>query len=248
MIRLIIPAYNEAGPLQSLLPRLPAELSGHDVRALVVSDGSSDNTSIVARAAGVEVVELETNRGKGTAVSAALAAIVHREHEIVVFMDADGQHDPGDLANLIGPLLVDEADIAIGSRYAIDERRGNTPLNRYLVRCLTVAVLQQILGTRYTDPYCGFRAFQTAALNQVEFCGSRYEGELEILFDAHRCGLRVVEVPIKKIYGPGTSKMSADGGRLLGRLRVIRQYARTTIRKRRELRSMAMPTTRSQSG
>lgn len=244
MIRLIIPAFNEAGPLEILLPLVPTVLSGHDVVPLVVSDGSSDNTVTIARAAGVEVLELETNRGKGAAVSAALVGIVQLEHDIVVLMDADGQHDPGDLDALIAPLLADDADIAIGSRYSQDERRGETPLNRYAVRWATVEVLQRILGIRYTDPFCGFRAFKTAALNQVEFCGSRYEGELEVLFDAGRCGLRVVEVPIRKIYGPGTSKMSADGGRLLGRLRVIRQYAGTIIRKRRELRSSATPTTR----
>ena len=72
MIRLIIPAYDEAGPLQSLLPRLPSTVSGHDVAALVVSDGSTDSTVRVARDAGVETIALSPNRGKGTAVRAAL--------------------------------------------------------------------------------------------------------------------------------------------------------------------------------
>lgn len=248
MIRLIIPAFNEGGPLESLLPRLPTELSGHPTMALVVSDGSTDNTVEVARAAGVEVLALEANRGKGAAVRAALASIEELEHDIVVLMDADGQHDPDDLADLVAPLLADDADIAVGSRYAGDERRGTTPLNRYAVRWTTVALLERMLGTRFTDPYCGFRAFKTASLEVVEFCGSRYEGELEVLFDACRCGLRVAEVPVKKIYGQGTSKMFADGGRLLGRFRVIRQYAVTVIRKRRELRSSAESANRISAG
>ncbi|MCP4304071.1 MAG: glycosyltransferase family 2 protein [bacterium] len=237
MIRLIMPAFNEAGPLESLLPRLPASIAGHDVVALVVSDGSTDSTVDVATRHGIATIDLQPNRGKGTAVRAALAEIQDGTADVIVFMDADGQHDPDDLSQLIAPLLDGECDIVVGSRYAADESRGNTPLNRYLIRSGTVSLLSRILGTRFSDPYCGFRAFSPSALATVEFCGSRYEGELEVLFDACRCGLSVVEAPIGRIYGQGTSKMSADGGRLVGRLRVLRQYAGTIVRKSRQLRA-----------
>ena len=237
MIRLVIPAFNEAGPLESLLPRLPARIAGHDVVALVVSDGSTDATVDVAERLGVATMDLQPNRGKGTALRAALTEMREQSADVVVFMDADGQHDPDDLHLFVAPLLSGECDIVVGSRYAVDESRGNTPLNRYLIRSGTVALLSRILGTRFSDPYCGFRAFTPSALAAVELCGRRYEGELEVLFDACRCGLRVVEVPIGRIYGPGTSKMSADGGRLLGRVRVIRQYVATIVRKTRQLRS-----------
>jgi glycosyltransferase involved in cell wall biosynthesis len=243
MIRLIIPAFNEARALESLLPRLPTTLAGQQVVPLVVSDGSSDDTVAVAGAVGIEVIALATNRGKGTAIRAALARLEPMPWDIAVLMDADGQHDPSDLDALVAPLVSGETEIVLGSRYAGDERRGSTPLNRYAVRWTTVAILHRILGTRYTDPYCGFRAFTREALERVEFCGDRYEGELEILFDARRCDIGVAEVPIKKIYAAGTSKMSADGGRFVGRLRVIRQYLRTIVRKTRELRSA-----RSESG
>lgn len=237
MIRLIIPAFNEAEPLQSLLARLPSTLSGHDIAALVVSDGSIDDTVKVAEDAGVEVIELQPNRGKGTAIRAAMQRLAPTSYDIAVLLDADGQHDPDDLESLIAPVLAAEADIAIGSRYIGKEERGNTPRNRYAVRWATVALLERILGTRYTDPYCGFRAFTRDAIEGIEFCGNRYEGELEVLFDACRCDMRVLEVPIAKIYGSGMSKMSADGGRILGRLRVIGQYASTIVRKTKELRS-----------
>lgn len=242
MIRLIIPAFNEAGPLESLLARLPTTLLDHGVSALVVSDGSTDHTVEVAHDAGVDVLALQPNRGKGTAIRAALERLASTEYDIAVLMDADGQHDPADLEALVAPLLAAEADIAIGSRYLGSEKRGDTPLNRYAVRWTTVAVLQRILGTRYTDPYCGFRAFIRSAIESVEFCGNRYEGELEVLFDACRCKIQVVEVPIVKIYGSGMSKMSADGGELFGRLKVIGQYSRTIVRKTKELRSVTTKT------
>lgn len=237
MIRLLIPAFDEAGPLEALLPCLPRVVHGHDLLPLVISDGSSDGTVELVERLGVPVLHLQPNRGKGTALRAGLHAIRNLDFDAVVFMDADGQHRPNDLPDLLAPLLNGAADLVVGSRYADDESRGNTPRNRYLVRSATVALLSRILGTRFTDPYCGFRAFTREALDRVELRGARYEGELEVLFDACRLGLDVVEIPIKRIYGPATSKMSADGGRLIGRLRVLRQYAITIIRKTRQLRS-----------
>ncbi len=239
MIRLVIPAFDEAMALETLLPRLPTVVADHDIVPLVVSDGSTDATVEVARRFGVPVLDLHPNRGKGTAIRAALEVLEDLAFDFAVFMDADGQHSPEDLPRLVTPLQRGEADIVVGSRYAADTRRGSTPLNRYIVRSGTIAILSRILGTRFTDPYCGFRAFTRDALDRVELCGARYEGELEVLFDAHRCGLTVVEVAIGRIYGPGTSKMSADGGPMIGRARVIRQYATTIISKTRESRSAA---------
>ena len=245
MIRLIIPAYNEAAALESLLPRLPSLISGQLVEPLVVSDGSTDGTAAVARAAGTEVLLLEDNHGKGAAVTAALERIADRGgHQIVALMDADGQHDPRDLPDLVAPLVAETADIAVGSRYALDERRGNTPVNRYAVRRTTVAILERVLHARFTDPYCGYRAFSRTALDRIQLHGNRYEGELEVLFEACRLGMRVAEVPVRKIYGPGTSKMAAHGIPLLGRLSVLRQYTATIIRGARSLRTGTAPAER----
>jgi hypothetical protein len=109
-------------------------------------------------------------------------------------------------------------------------------MNRYAIRWITVAALERVLGTRYTDPYCGFRAFTREAIEGIDLQASGYEGELEVLFEARRRNIRMVEVPIEKVYGVGMSKMS-EGGRLLGRIRVIRQYATTIVRKTRQLRT-----------
>ena len=236
MIRLIIPAYDEAGPLQSLLSRLPSTLSGHDVVTLVVSDGSTDSTVQVARDAGIETMALSHNRGKGTAIRAAVTRLGSTEYDLAVLMDADGQHDPADLEALVAPLIASDSDISLGSRYLASEGRGSTPMNRYMIRWLTVVVLERILGTRFTDPYCGFRAFTREAIEGIDLQANRYEAELEMLFEAFRGNLLMVEVPVEKVYGVGMSKMS-EGGRLLGRMRVIRQYATTIVRKTRQLRA-----------
>lgn len=236
MISLIIPAFNEAEALESLLPRLPAAAHGIPIHPLLVSDGSTDGTVAVATRHLIPVVALSQNRGKGAAIKAALEAVSGREFDAIVFMDADGQHRPEDMPRLVAPLLTGSADMVLGSRYLEDEGRRNTPLNRYLVRTGTMSILKRILGRRFSDPYCGFRAFTPFALDRVNICGERYEAELEVLFDACCNGLRTIEVPIPRIYGPEMSKMDANGGPLLGRIRVLRQYATTIARKTRERR------------
>ncbi len=236
MIFVVIPAFNEGDALRRVLPRLPDMVHGHVVRPLVVSDGSTDDTTAAAVSCGVSTLSLTVNGGKGSAVDAALGFSLVDQCSAVVLMDADGQHRPEDLARLVGPVLADEADLVLASRYIENRGRGNTPLNRYLVRTATVAALRRILGRIFTDPFCGYRAISAAMLDRVSVCGTRYEGELEALFDACRWNLRIVEVPIPRIYGSGTSKMGHDGGRLLGRIRVISQYIRTIARKRREPR------------
>jgi hypothetical protein len=132
--------------------------------------------------------------------------------------------------------MAEECALAIGSRFLSDPSRGPTPLNRYLVRKLLVAALQATLGRSYTDPCCGYRCFSLQALEAIRLRGNRYQSELEALFEAAIHGLSVVEVPVRRDYPPGCSKMGAQFGRLAGRVWVIGQYVSMIARKSRELR------------
>ena len=84
---------------------------------------------------------------------------------------------------------------------------------------------------RGTDTYSGYRAFAPDALRCVSLCGDRYESELEIVFCMTRARMRIIEVPIPKIYGDATSKMAARHGAFLGRVTVVKGYARTILRE-----------------
>jgi glycosyltransferase involved in cell wall biosynthesis len=231
VIYVLIPAFNEAGNLETLLPRIPAKILGRAVSTVVICDGSIDGTCRVGAAHGVEVVKLSTNQGKGSAVRAGAVLLSGREIDVVVTMDGDGQHNPDELATLVSPVLTDDCDIVIGSRYLTDQSRGSTPLNRFLVRALFTRLLSHRLRQPVTDPFTGFRCMSSQAFANVMLLGDRYEGELEVRFEAERMGLKVVEVPIERIYSGGQSKMAATGGRL----RVIRGYASTVRRKTKEL-------------
>jgi glycosyltransferase involved in cell wall biosynthesis len=236
VIAVVVPAFNEANPLQALLPRIPACLFGEPVQVIVVSDGSTDGTEAVALDRGAVLVRLPRHRGKGAALRAGFARAMDLGPSLLVTMDADGQHDPADLERLVQPVMAGECAVAAGSRFLSDPFRGPAPLNRYLVRKVLVAALRATLGRAYTDPCCGYRCFSVQALQVIRLQGDHYQSELEALFEAAIHGLRVVEVPVRADYPPGCSKMGARFGRLAGRAWVISQYVWTIARKTRELR------------
>ncbi len=231
MIIVLMAAYNEQDGLRSTLPQVPETIMGHDVEVIVLSDGSTDDTVDVARAHGCTTIVSNENRGKGANMGRGLDLIRGRTYAAAVFMDADGQHDPADLQDLVAPVLEGSADMVIGSRYVTSAGRGGTPWNRYLVRTVTVALVNRILSIRTSDPYSGYRALSEEATHCVELIGDRYESELEMLFCADRSGLRVVERPIRKVYGRRTSKMGSRHGALLGRIAVVTRYALTIGRE-----------------
>lgn len=235
MIYVLIPAFNEAAHLARLLPKVASRLEGRPVHTIVVCDGSTDGTCRVAADNGASVIKLWPNSGKGRAVRAGAARLAGRDFDAVVTMDGDGQHDPADLARLVRPVLANECDIAIGSRYLADSSRGLTPVNRYLVRTLFTHALRRRLEQPVTDPFAGYRCMSPRAFRRVRLTGNRYEGELEVRFEADLHDLEVFEVPIERIYAGGQSKMGETGGTLGGRLSVLRSYVTTTRRKTREL-------------
>ncbi len=152
----IIPAYNEAAALPVVLPELRAAVPGLDV--VVVSDGSTDATAAVARAAGVHVVELPFNLGIGGALQTGFRFAVRRGYKQAVQFDADGQHDPREVRNLL-QALDDGADLVIGSRFASPDDRYHVGLARSGAMGIIRAAVRLLSGRRFTDTSSGFRGF-----------------------------------------------------------------------------------------
>jgi glycosyltransferase involved in cell wall biosynthesis len=176
-----------------VLATLRSACPEHDI--VVVDDGSTDDTSGVARAGGAAVLRLPYNLGIGGALRTGFRYAVEHDYDAAVQVDADGQHDPASIEVLLGELS--HADFVIGSRFSggsVGYRVGR--VRRIAMRMLEVTV-RLLTGTRYTDTSSGFRAFDR---DVIEFFARTYPAEymesVEALVQATYEGFRIVEVPI----------------------------------------------------
>jgi len=192
-IAVILPAYNEEVAIGSVVLRSRKYAD----RVIVVDDGSSDRTAEVAELAGAKVIRHPVNRGKGAALKTGFEAI--NGDDIILTMDADGQHDPADIPKLVEPILRGEADMVNGSRY-VNGNRKKTPLYRRMgQKALDIAINLES-GLKMTDTQSGFRAFNSDTLGIFKFRQSGMAIESEMLCDAAQAELRIKEVEIGVRY------------------------------------------------
>ena len=240
----MIPAYNEAESITPVLAELRRERPDLDV--LVVSDGSTDSTARIARAAGVVVVELPFNLGIGGALRTGFRYAAENGYQAAVQFDADGQHDPHAVAALLAP-LADGADLVIGSRFV----EGGTVtyevsrVRRFAMRGLEW-VVQRLVGRRFTDTSSGFRAFSRRMIGYfAKHYPVEYMDSVEALVLAANLGFDVREVPAD-MRGRAGGAPSTRGWKLAyyyTRLLVVllTSYTRPASRKRRAASSNAKP-------
>ncbi len=193
-VLVIIPAYNEARFIGSVILKLRQQ----PVDLLVVDDGSRDDTAEIARAAGAEVLQLEANQGKAAALNAGLAYASDSSPEAIVMIDADGQHLPSELIQVVRPILGGQADIAIGSRYL--QNTSNTPSHRKVGHKMLNFITGLFSGVQVTDSQSGYRAFSPKAYRQLRFSSKGFSVESEMQFLASEHNLKVLEVPITIQY------------------------------------------------
>jgi glycosyltransferase involved in cell wall biosynthesis len=224
-LAVVMAAYNEAGSVGPVLRSLPATVCGLPVRPLVIDDGSSDRTADEAREEGAVVASHRRNLGQGDALRTGFALAQRLEARVVVTMDADGQHDPAELADLVGPIVSGEADYVQGSRFLgrYDDAGGARDLG---IRGFT-RVIRLLTGTRITDCTNGYRAIDGAALPRLRLVEDRFSAP-EILIQAAGQGLRIREVPVHiRTREVGTSKKPRGLGYASGFLgAIVRSWAR----------------------
>lgn len=190
----IIPAFNEERNVGSVVLRLRQLFD----TVIVVDDGSHDATEEVARLAGAEVVSHPKNRGYGAAIQSGLAAAQDLNPRAVVLMDADGQHRYEDVRELVRPILDDEADVAVGSRFADDRTR--VPRMRRVAQHGLTWLSNVASGVKLTDSQSGMRAFGPRALQALLLSSTSMAAASEMQFLAGDAQLRVCEVPIEIRY------------------------------------------------
>jgi glycosyltransferase involved in cell wall biosynthesis len=189
----VLPAFNEAAALPGVAGALQS--TAPDVDVLVVDDGSTDGTADVARSAGLPVAKLPYNLGVGGAMRTGFRYALDRGYAVVVQLDADGQHNPGSIIDLLAAL--EDHDIAVGSRFGAEGGYEVKGPRRWVMRLLA-SLVSRIAGTRIDDATSGFRA---AGPRAIEFFAREYPAEylgdtVESLVLASRAGLSITQVPV----------------------------------------------------
>ena len=193
-VLIVVPAWNEEGSIASVVQEVHRTLTGVDV--LVVDDGSTDQTALRAREAGATVARLPYNLGVGGAMRLGFRYAVERDYDTVVQIDADGQHDPAFVPQLLDRISAG-ADLVIGARFAgVGEYQARGP-RRWAMDLLS-RVLSHLAGTRLTDTTSGMRASSRPLVNlfaenyPVEYLGDT----VETLAMAARRSFRIEQVPV----------------------------------------------------
>jgi len=191
----LVPAYNEEKNISSLLSELQAQSMGFDV--VVIDDGSSDSTCKVAGKKDVPVISHVFNLGIGGAVQTGILYAFQRGYDIVIQVDGDGQHDPRFIEKLLTPLLSEECDIAIGSRF-LDPFAGyrSSFIRRIGINFFAV-LISFLTGCPVTDPTSGFRAMNRKAIKVFSEYYPIDFPEPESIMVAKRMGLRIQEIPVE---------------------------------------------------
>lgn len=212
-LAVVIPARNEAERIANVVAELPQQLSGvEQVSVLVVDDGSGDDTSRAARAAGAQVVRHRLNLGKGAALRTGCEVAISAGADLIAVMDADGQHRPSDLSRIAAPLIAGTADLVLTYRTFA----GTMPPAMRLGNWGLSGAFGLLYGRRFRDTQCGLRAFTRDAYARLAWDSAGYAVETEMLVRASRSNLRIVEVPIETVYHDrykGTTP--TDGARIL---------------------------------
>lgn len=221
-ISVVIPAVDEERAIGLVLREIPPVVS----EIIVVDNGSRDRTADVARAAGARVV-FEPRRGYGQACLAGIAAA--RDAEILVFLDADHSDYPGQLPDILAPLLAGEADLVIGSRVLGRRGAGAQPWHAVVGTRLCVALMNLCIGTRASD-LGPFRAIVGPALRRLKMRDRTFGWTVEMQVKAARQGLRVREVPVDYRPRLGRSKVSGTlSGSVLAGAKILGTIARHAV-------------------
>jgi len=200
-VAVVVPAYNEADNIGYVLDRIPEEVCGRRTAVLVVDDGSRDGTGAIAEQHRAAVARHVINRGGGAALRTGYRLMVDSGAEIVVTLDADGQHLPSEMERLVQPVLDGEVDLAHGSRVL-----GHADRNHFAREFGIVffnRIVSLITRTHVTDCSNGYRAVRTSVLPQLVLRQEQFHTS-EFMIEAIKRGVPAKEVPVtveRRLHG-----------------------------------------------
>jgi glycosyltransferase involved in cell wall biosynthesis len=195
-----IPAFNEARTIGPIVKRARKFVD----EVVVCDDGSIDNTSEVAEAAGATVAKHKLNKGYGAAIMTLFQTAIKKEADFVITLDADGQHEPDQIPEILRPLVEDEADIVIGSRFLGMDYKKDIPRYRaFGIKAITRFIHDETWNL--SDAQSGYRAYTKQVLQKLDLFEMGMSISTEILLRAMENKFVIREIPVKINYGVESS-------------------------------------------
>jgi len=211
---IIIPVYNDSASVTNVATAL---LKAGYGKIIIIDDGSSDDVMEKLKHLPVFYLKHSVNLGQGAALQTGINYAIKQEAEIIITFDADGQHQPADIAALLEPIVADEADIVLGSRFLSDDL-ATLPTFRKLTLQTARFINLLFSGLLLSDAHNGLRALNKKAMTMINLTENKMAHASEILFEIKKYRLRWKEVPVNISYTPQTIKKgqsSVDSIRIL---------------------------------
>lgn len=201
-----IPAYNEESSIAGVI----VEAQKFADAVIVCDDGSKDLTVTIAERLGADVVRHKHNQGYGAAVESLFEKARELGADVLVTLDADGQHDPSEIPNVVKPIVQGTADLVIGSRFVDDGGKADMPFYRRLGAKLITKIVNGSSKNGVSDAQSGFRAYNRQAIDCLNVSEVGMGASVEILLEASKHNLRVCEVPSTCKYRTGDVATSSE--------------------------------------
>jgi dolichol-phosphate mannosyltransferase len=196
----IVPVFNEIDTVDRTIAAILHYAGDADV--LVVDDGSSDGSSeCIDQIEGITVLHHRENSGYGASLISGFTYALERGYDRAVTIDCDEQHEPALIPTMFATLTGRGVDILSGSRYLEESSHDDAPpVERRQVNIAVTALIEQITRYHLTDAFCGFKAYQVAALRHLQLTDSGYAMPLQLWIQAFHFRLTVAEIPSPRIY------------------------------------------------
>jgi len=195
---IIIPCYNESANIAMVINNVK-----NYGTVVVVDDGSTDNSWQIAENQGIKVIKHLVNRGQGAALETGDNYAISQGADIVVHFDADGQHLPSEIPKLIQPIITNDADVVLGSRFLFlaDTKENRIPfIKKWLILKPAIIFQNLLLRIKLTDAHNGFRALTKKALERIKITQDGMAHASEIIEQILKNNLRYIEVPVTIRY------------------------------------------------
>ncbi len=201
-----IPAYNE----EATIAKVVLQAQKYADTVIVCDDGSTDMTAEIAERLGAEVLSHGCNMGYGASLKSLFRRALELDADVLVTLDADGQHDPSEVPNVVNPVVKGKADVVIGSRFINAKGTADMPLYRRFGAKLITKLVNGSSKGGVTDAQSGFRAYSHPALVSLSVSEAGMGASVEILMAAKKNNLRICEVPGSCKYHNGDIATSTE--------------------------------------